>query len=336
MFRSAVFRLTAVYLAMVMVITTGFSIVLYKLAVSELQRGFQNQYLRWLSEYSAYGLRQPGNPAAELATRSHHIYLEIIYFNILMLILTGIASYFLARRTLRPIERAHEGQARFTADVSHELRTPLTALTMDTEVALLDKKASGAELRKTLQGNLEEAKRMENLINNLLQLTSLEANKLQTDFRRLNLKDIAADALKIVQVYATKRNIAIDTTLTDGYVNGDSSSLTQLVVILLENAIKYSPVNSTVRVTTSSRAAIASILIEDDGPGIPEADLPHVFDRFYRADNSRTSLGTPGYGLGLSLAKLIADLHNAEIVLSSTAGKGTQAQVIMSSVGQHK
>lgn len=334
MFRSAVFKLTAVYLAIVMGITVGFSVVLYKLAVSELQRGFQNQYLRWLSEYKAYGLRQPGTPAAELTARSHHIYLEIIYFNICVLILTGIASYILARRTLRPIERSHDLQKRFTADVSHELRTPLTALTMDTEVTLLDKKATATELRRTLEGNLVEAKRMENLINNLLQLTSLEANKIQTEFSRLNISDIAASAIRITSKYAASKQITLESTLTDGYVIGDESSLTQLCVILLENAIKYSPKQSVIRITTASRPPATTLIIEDNGPGISEEALPHVFDRFYRAEKSRGGQQPRGYGLGLSLAKLIADLHRAEIILTSTPGKGTQALVRLPAAGK--
>src|SRR5438067_2229531 len=165
MFRSALFKLTAVYVAIVMAISIAFSVVLSRLAVHELRTGFQNQYIKWLTEYRPYGLRQPGNPASELAARSHHIYAQLAYFNILVLVLTGIASYLLARRTLRPIMQAHEQQKRFTADVSHELRTPLTALKMDTEVSLLDHHATVSQLRKTLEGNLDEAKRMENLIN---------------------------------------------------------------------------------------------------------------------------------------------------------------------------
>lgn len=328
LFRSALFKLTAVYVAIVMAISIAFSMVLYRLTVHELQTGFQNQYVRWLTEYRAYGLRQPGNPATELAARSHHIYADLVYFNILVLILTAIASYLLARRTLRPIERAHNQQVRFTADVSHELRTPLTALKMDTEVSLLDKKASVHELRKTLEGNLEEAGRMETLVNNLLQLATLEANQIRTVFTKVNIKDAAESAVGLVTRLAETKHITIESSLADGQVMGDSSSLMQLCVILLENAVKYSPENSTVRVKTAARDGIVSFSVDDNGPGIPADALPHVFDRFYRADAARGSeQKTSGFGLGLSLAKLIADVHSAEIVLSSTAGKGTQAIV---------
>ncbi|HSH17754.1 MAG TPA: HAMP domain-containing sensor histidine kinase [Candidatus Saccharimonadales bacterium] len=328
MFRSAVFKLTAVFLAIVMTITIGFSVVLYNLAVRELQTGFQNQYVRWLTEYAPYGLRQPGNPAAELNARSHRILIQIIYFNILVFLLTGVASYLLAKRVLRPIERAHELQKRFTADVSHELRTPLTALKMDTEVSLLDPKASSTQLRETLQGNLEEAQRMENLVNNLLQLASLEAGQLRTEFERVNIRTVAENALSMVRKYAESRSITIVSDLQGGEVVGSQANLTQLALILLENAIKYSPEGSAVYVNTKTHGHSVRLTVEDSGKGIPPEALPHIFDRFYRADNARTTDPQHhGFGLGLSLAKLIADLHDAEIVLSSTPGMGTQAAV---------
>jgi two-component system, OmpR family, sensor histidine kinase CiaH len=334
MFRSALFKLTAVYVAFVMAVSVAFSVVLYRLAVNELRVGFQNQYVRWLTEYRPYGLRQPGNPAAELAARSRHIQAQLLYLNLLVLVVTGVASYLLAKRTLRPIERSHNQQKRFTADVSHELRTPLTALKMDTEVTLLDKKATAAQLRETLQGNLDEAKHMETLVNNLLQLSSLEANQIQSDFARVSIRDIASDALRVVEKLAASKNISMEHTLKDGFVAGDAASLTQLVVILLENAIKYSPKGSTVRLTSSSRAQAVTVVIEDSGPGIPADALPHVFDRFYRADKARSEQGVRGFGLGLSLAKLIADLHYGEIILTSAPEKGTQAIVRLPAMGR--
>lgn len=338
MFRSALFKLTAVYVAIVMAISTTFSVILYNLALQELQTGFENQYIRWLTEYQPYGLRQPGDPAAELAARAEHIHSQLIYLNIIVFIVTAVASYWLARRTLRPIERTHDLQKRFTADVSHELRTPLTALKMDTEVTLLDPKASAKELRLTLESNLEETQRMELLVNNLLQLVSLEASQIRTEFERLNLGNVIRPALNVVKKYAESRNITIDMKLHDIFVVGDKPSLTQLCVILLENAIKYSPEGSTVVITLGCKSQTVRITIEDKGIGIAPDALPHVFDRFYRANNARTSStsGSHGFGLGLSLAKLIADLHNAEIVMSSLPGKGTKAVVCLPAVTQKK
>lgn len=328
MFRSAVFKLTAAYVTIVMSISIIFSAVLYNLAVQELQVGFQNQYTLWLTEYKPFGLREPGDPAAELAERSAHMYNQLVYLNLMVFLVTGAASYVLARRTLRPIERAHEHQKRFTADVSHELRTPLTSIKMETEVALLDKKAPARELRTILESNLEEAKRMESLINNLLQLASMEANQLRTEFSRLNVREIVESAQEVVSRYANMRHLDVRPNLKDAYVIGDRSSLIQLLIILLENAIKYSPEHSSVGITINKKAQYVSVTIEDSGIGISPEALPHIFDRFYRADNARTTeQSTGGFGLGLSLAKLIADLHGGEIIISSIPDKGTKATV---------
>ncbi len=330
-FRSAVFKLTAIYVIIVMSISILFSMVLYKLAVQELQLGFHNQYTQWLTQYQPFGLRQPGNPAAELATRSRHIYNQLVYLNILVLIVTGIASYILAKRTLRPIEAVHEQQKRFTADVSHELRTPLTSIKMESEVALLDKKASTDDLRQSLKSNLEEVTRMEGLINNLLQLASLEANQLRTEFVRLNVSEVVEAALKVVRPYAQAKQIKFEQKITDAYVTGDRPSLTQLCIILLENAVKYSPEGSTISVAARGKNMRVSIEIRDQGPGIPMKDLAHVFDRFYRSDAARSEQASHGFGLGLSLAKLIADIHDGEITLASQPGKGTVARIHLAS-----
>ncbi len=327
MFRSAVFKLTAAYLAIVMSISIVFSAVLYNLAVQQLQVGLDNQYSRWLTEYKPFGLRQPGDPAAELVERSKHMYNQLVYLNFMVLLITGAASYMLARRTLRPIERAHEQQKRFTADVSHELRTPLTAIKMETEVSLMDKRASARDLRQTLASNLEEARRMEDLVNNLLQLASLEARQIRMEFEHIDLQEAVDSAISVTAAFASKKSIGIYQNLQEAFVLGDRSSLTQLCIILLENAIKYSPEKSDVHIKILNRNGTVSFEIKDQGPGIPLEALPHVFDRFYRADAARSEQDIHGFGLGLSLAKLIADLHDGEIVISSNTGKGTKAIV---------
>jgi len=335
MFRSVVFKLTVAYVTIIMTICIVFSAVLFHLTVNELHTGIYNQYTRWLDEYKPFGLRTPGSPATELTSRSQHILTELVYLNLMVLIITSIACNILAKRTLRPIEAAHEQQKRFTADVSHELRTPLTALKMETEVTLFNPKVSVKELRATLVSNLEEVEHMETLINNLLLLSSMEANKLRTVFTKLDLKDILTDAANTVSKLATAKKIKIVHKVDSRLVRGDRTALTQLFVILLENAIKYSPNDSKVTISLNKGRGRTIIDIQDAGRGIPSSDLPHIFDRFYRADiargHSADGTKTQGYGLGLSLAKLIADLHDGEIIISSTAGSGTQASVILPS-----
>jgi two-component system sensor histidine kinase CiaH len=326
MFRSATFKLTMWYLAIAMAISLLFSIALYHVTTGELNRGLHSESQSLYKNFPVF----QGDPNFNFQPKplyedsAHRILLRLIGFNMIVLIGAGVSSYFLARRTLEPIELAHRQQARFTADVSHELRTPITAIKMESEVALLNDKAPANELRAILESNLEEVAKLEVLINNLLRLSRLEADELQQNFSSLNSQDIINEAIEKVGKIAQQKSITIDTKLSNASVYGDPDSLVQLLVILLDNAIKYSPKNSAVSVVDSSSKDTVSWKIKDSGIGIEPEALRHVFDRFYRADTSRTKIDdSEGYGLGLSIAKMIADIHNATITLSSEVEKGT-------------
>lgn len=327
MFKSATFKLTMWYLAIVMAISLVFSGILYHIATGELNRGIHRESQRIYTQFPVFQNDPRFKPGPDIDDGSRRILWRLVGFNFVVLVAAGGASYWLARRTLEPIEAAHEQQKRFTADVSHELRTPLTALKMESEVALMNTKASAKELRGTLASNLEEVTKMENLINNLLRLTKLEAEELQQSFRPVEASDIVGQAVKQLEPLATGRNIKITQDIVDGKITGDADSLTQLVVILLDNAIKYSPENGQVKISSRQEDNNFTISVKDDGSGIKKKDLEHVFDRFYRADSSRTNSAKQGHGLGLSIAKMIADIHKADITLTSQPGKGTTAKI---------
>jgi two-component system sensor histidine kinase CiaH len=331
MFQSATLKLTVAYTAIALVICLIFSIALYQVAVHELQGRLQHQYQSWNGVFNDFDQRtllfKLPTPTSDIEQGAHHIWLQLIYTNLLVLVAAGFVSYGLARRTLRPIEAAHEQQKRFTADVSHELRTPLTALKMETEVALFDKSTNAPALRKVLRSNLEEAEKLESLINNLLRLTQLESSHARETFQAVALQSVITSAMKAQQKQADKRNITVKSSTTKLKTQGDEAALTQLVTILLDNALKYSPSHSSVTVAVQAAGRNALITVTDQGNGIDAVSLPHIFDRFYRADNARTKDGSAGYGLGLSLAKMIIDLHGGSIALTSSIGKGTVATV---------
>jgi two-component system sensor histidine kinase CiaH len=252
-----------------------------------------------------------------------------VYFNIFVLIGAGFASYWLARRTLLPIEASNERQRRFVADASHELRTPLTALRTSTEVALLDQAAKSAELREALQGNLEDIDKLTSLLTSLMRLSQLDTSTAQMKFTALSAAQVVNEAIQQTTVRANARDIIIDNQAAGLPLFGDRESIVQLLVTLLDNAIKYSPNKSVVNVTASQDDGQTTIIVADHGIGIDPNALRHVFDRFYRADKARS--GSDGYGLGLSIAKQIADLHHGTITLTSRVGKGTAAKVILPS-----
>jgi two-component system, OmpR family, sensor histidine kinase CiaH len=343
MFRSATFKLTLWYIAIVMAISLSFSVVLYNEATNELSRGLHRQTARISQQFPVFQGDPLLRPGPDYSDATHRILLRLVGFNVIVLFGAGLSSYWLARRTLRPIEEAHEQQKRFTADVSHELRTPLTVLRMESEVALLNPNSNAKELRQTLGSNLEEVAKLEALINNLLRLTRLEADELRQNFVPLSAQAMAAAALKQVRPLAERRHIKLSSKLTDSSpsdnkegemvdndLNGDFSSLVQLVVILLDNAIKYSPSASTVTLSAHTKANDVVLAVTDHGPGLSKAALERAFDRFYRADESRAKAGdanTEGFGLGLSIAKMIADLHDGTIILTSRLGHGTTATI---------
>jgi len=328
MFTSATFKLTMWYLAIAMVISIGFSVVVYHLAVDELSFGLHHQTARIFQEFPVFNsdpdLRVRSNDVSQGA---HHILWQLVYFNILVLATAGLAAYLLARRTLEPIAAAHERQKRFTADVSHELRTPLTSLKMSSEVALLDAKAGKDMLKSALESNLEDAGKMDLLINSLLRLTKLDSEAAQAAFGTVRLRAIVASAIAQVEKTAGLKEIAIDNQVKAVNLHGDGDALTQLLVIILDNAIKYSPAGSRIDIASRKNDRYAIIDITDRGRGISAAALPHVFDRFYRADASRSKTGADGFGLGLSIAKLIVDQHDGVITITSREGHGTTVRI---------
>lgn len=327
MFQNATLKLTVWYLVGIMAICLGFSAAIYHFAQAALQNGLQTQSTRILNRYPGFDFEPILSPDDDLTTGSHRILRNLFYFNVAVLIAAGFFSHALARRTLRPIEQSHEQQKRFTADVSHQLRTPLTALKMSSEVALMDHSSSKAELRNALTSNIEEADKLEQLVNNLLRLTKLEATELQQQFTAVAAEDIVTDALGVMAPAARLKDITITNTSKPAMLRGDHGSLVQLVGILLDNAVKYSPRNSNVSITSDRSASWYELHVSDHGSGIPRSALQHVFERFYRTDGARLVQETNGFGLGLSIARLIADIHGATITLTSTEGKGTTATV---------
>lgn len=333
MFRSATLKLTAWYLAIVMTISVMFSLVLYRVTVDELARGIHQESERIYRQFPVFQDNPILRSTTDYSRSQHALIFDLLLLNLGVLVLAGLAGYFLARRTLKPIEEAHHQQARFTADVSHELRTPLTALRMESEVALLDSKSSSRDLRATLASNIEEVGKMEILINNLLRLTKLDAGQLEQTFTDLTSNAIVTSAIKQVSQLAGHQSITIENKTKDAPLFGDPISLAQAIVVLLDNAIKYSSAGSTVTLTSKLDGPNTLLTVSDTGKGIDKQALEHIFDRFYRADSSRNKTAQAGYGLGLSIAHMIATIHHGSITISSQSGHGTKATLSIPTTG---
>jgi len=325
MFQSATFRLTLWYLAIIMAISVLFSVIIYGTSEQELRQSYHRESSIYqlapgfrLNLNNSLGNATPEDLFNDAKTR---LKLNLVIINTGILILAGGASFVLARRTLSPIEAALEAQGRFAADASHELRTPLTAMKSEIEVALRGKELSGDEARHLLGSNLEEIAKLEALSTGLLRLAQQDGQAIAKF--PVDLAEISAAGVKRLSGAAKKQGVQIDNRISKITVGGDSESIVELLVILLDNAIKYSPAKSTITLGATTHGHWAHITVRDEGQGIKVLDIPRIFDRFYRADSSRSKHQITGYGLGLSIAKKITDLHGGTIEVASRPGKGS-------------
>ncbi|MDB5160881.1 MAG: putative Histidine kinase [Candidatus Saccharibacteria bacterium] len=311
-------RLTISYLAVIMLMSIGFSVVFYNTSWHELGRQLPPQ--SYMDLHGVSGVRDHffENRIAE----GRGILLNrLIIVNLVTLIAGAFLSYFLARRSLEPIEESIEAQSRFTSDASHELRTPLTAIQARNEVALRKPKLSVQEAKEVIRSNLDEAKKLSRLSEGLLQLSYNDSHNLS--IAPVSLNEAAMEAINTVLDTARAKGISIDDKAPNIKVLADKQNLSQAISILLDNAIKYSPEGSVIEIGGYARGKQAYLTVKDKGDGIKASDLPHIFQRFYRTEASRTKKGSNGYGLGLSIADKIITQHGGEITVKSQPGKGS-------------
>ncbi|MDQ5972096.1 MAG: two-component system, OmpR family, sensor histidine kinase CiaH [Patescibacteria group bacterium] len=329
MFHQTSLRLTGLYLGIIMAISIFFSVALYNLSMHEVDRGFDRQTEVVQRVFGSGPFRQQSYIQQREDIYNDirgHVIAQLIFINLLIMVGAGFLSYYLARRTLKPIEEAHQAQSRFTADASHELRTPITAMRTEIEVTLSDPKLKLADAKDQLQSNLEELDKLTALSEGLLRLAQLEASDLPKEAVSVHtLVQAAVD--RVLPLAEPKHNLVSQSVPADAQVLGDQAGLTEALVTVLDNAVKYSPKKSQVTVVAKPGRGDVIITVTDQGPGISEEELPHIFERFYRADSSRTKGTTDGYGLGLAIAQNIVQLHGGSITAESSLGKGTTVTI---------
>lgn len=342
LFNSARLKLTAWYVLIIMLISTFFSAVIFVVVSRELERSY-----RWLGvlDYAQQrGMHLPRHLPRNiesldpglLGALSQDIYyqdalaeakrrfaLRLMGINGVILLISGSAAFFLAGKTLRPIQQAMEKQKRFVADASHELRTPLTALKTTIEVALRNKDMGLTEAREVIESNLQDVEDLKKLSDNLLTLSRVAEHGNKPVFGEVDLSAVIESAVDKLRPLAEKKNIGLGLDLSNIVLEGDKDSLQEMASVFVDNAIKYTPEGGEVTVSTRTEKEYAVLEISDTGMGIAEEDLPHIFERFYRADKSRTDKEELGFGLGLSVAKKIVDLHHGYIDVESIFGEGT-------------
>ncbi len=241
----------------------------------------------------------------------------------LTLIGAGLGGLFLADRALVPARLAWTNQQRFIGDAAHELRTPLTLLRADAEVLLRSREKLESEDAELLEDIVAETNHMSTLATSMLTLARLDNNSSHREHEVIHLTDVALADVRRVQALADQSGISLQVESNDtALVIGDPTLLEQAVLVLLDNAIKYNRPGGRVMISTEVKDTYAFLEVSDTGIGIAAEHLPHLGERFYRVDKSR-SREAGGSGLGLSIARSIAEAHGGALTLSSMTDQET-------------
>ncbi len=281
--------------------------------------------------YSDFGCRIAFADSAQF-----YYYLRTILFDggmvlVLASVVLWIIMRFLATMCLKPVEKAWEQQKNFIADASHELKTPLTVILTNSGILKTHRDDLVENQLQWINSTYEEATHMKDLVEKLLLLAKTDNMSRKNLFTDVDLSELAMRLALQYEPVAFERGITLNTDIDAGiHITGDSLALNQIIHILLDNAVKYSGENGHINFVLKKRHSYYSLnkktgfvylTMQNTGAPIPQEDIPHLFERFYRSDKARTSGN--GYGLGLSICKNLAFLHNADISVASSIENGT-------------
>ena len=241
-----------------------------------------------------------------------------------------VISLFFSRWALRPVARAWTQQRRFVADASHDLKTPLTVILANTSIALEHPERSVASQSQWLESTQHEAEAMQSLVGDLLALAKMDEEEAAAQsgaarppFEEVDLSDVLEGEVLQFESVAFERGVKLESQVEPGIeLRGNEQRLRRLAGTLIDNACKYVDDGGAVNVSLSRAGKQAKLEVRNTGAPISPEDLPHVFDRFYRADKARTG-GAGGHGLGLAIARAIAEEHGGTLTASSTQAEGT-------------
>ncbi len=328
MFQKARLKLTGWYLLILTMIVVLFSVTIYRLLDVEITRvasAQRNRVERWQILMPPSQDLPPliffdENEVADLRQR---LIMMLAIVDTAIVIIAGGLGYLLAGKTLIPIEEVMSKQEQFVADSSHELRTPLTALRTSMEVALRDKGMTDNVAREVIGDNLKEVVRLQSLAENLLELTrSGKTLKLNA----VKLEESLENAYQQVKTIAAAKKIEIKIPKRVGVVIAHPLAIERVLVIVLDNAIKYSNQRTTIKITARAVKKEMVLTIIDQGKGIAADQIEKIFERFYRGDSARSNT-IPGYGLGLAIAKELMIAQKGAIEIESKDNVGTKVKI---------
>ena len=309
-FARARFRLALLFAGIVVILVVVSGVITYLNVRSDLRT-------------AARGAFSSGETEQEFVTRSLSSFRwRLLAVDGAIILAVGIGGLLYARSTLRPIRDNVAAQKRFIADASHELRTPLTIMKTDFEVALRDP-GLAQDARPVLRSGLEEVDRMTGMVEDLLTLSRIDAHQEQLVDERFDLAALARQTAEKLAGLAAASGVTVQAGGVDtAPAAGDERHTQRALANVLKNALEHSP-GGTVEVQAVVASGLSSVTVTDHGEGIPPGELEHIFDRFYRADPSR-SQEHGGLGLGLAIARWALRRMGGDLVAESTVGSGTR------------
>ena len=310
MFKKARIKLTAFYLLIIVAIISVFSLLLFRYTAQHLRDNMEED-----SSQQAIVIERTIGEVGN----------AIIIADGIIIALSGFLSYWLAGKTMKPINIALVAQEQFSANASHELRTPLSVIKTDLEVFLKKQQPTIGDAKIVASRNLEEVNRMSGMVENLLTLARSKKSDIPIEFEEVSIAKTINTVIKKLEHSAEAKHLSLAVKKeADALVFGNERMLEQLFFNLIQNAISYTDSGSIVVTIASSK--VVTVRIADTGVGIAQTELQHIFEPFYKADASRNAR-SGGVGLGLAIVKEIVNKHKGSIHIESEPKKGTTITV---------
>jgi signal transduction histidine kinase len=270
---------------------------------------------------------QVGRSLADQNRVSNQFLLGLVLLGALCSALVGLASWWLSGKSIAPAQTSWDQQQTFVSNASHELRTPLTLIRASAEVLQRNQSAPVDDEQSALVSDiLTECDYMDRLVNDLLLLSRLDTHRLQLRREPVALTDLVVEIVALAQKLAGEKQLHIEAGPVQGRILGDRQRLRQVLLILLDNAIRHTPTGGQIRLEAEYQGKTCHLVVSDNGAGIAPEHLPHIFDRFYQAAPTDEDQGR-GNGLGLSIAKGLMEAQGGAIHVTSQSGQGTRVDI---------
>lgn len=315
LFHKAHVKLTVVYILIVVSIVLCYNVVI----LADLNMDIAN------NKKIASGIMAP-----EAEETPRELLIEIALEDVSIIIISSALSYLLASYTLRPIRRSLLLQKTFSENAAHELRTPLAVIKSEIEVLLRNSNSSKEDTQETLKDIVEEVDRLSFMTNDLLLLARFGQNS-TTKRDNIDLSEIVRKIVNKITPLAESKGVKVELISNadnQAKINGDKLALDRVFLNILQNAITHTQAEGKIAVVINSKEKDFVVSIKDTGRGIKSKDLPHVFERFYKGNESQ------GTGLGLPIVKEIVDSHDGEVVIRSKEGEGTEVVIKLPKLNQ--